>query len=148
MGDFDLFDWFYACAGCSMSRAHCRSGFVPKNNCRSSLSITAAVGEAPGSATVKRRNCGGSGTGTTLSGTSTHMQWSNGTGTKYSGTGTPRLLEYQCTFGTGTTLTGTSTNMRSLQDLSGISIFVQGHARISITTSRSLMRIVFKPTLG
>ena len=38
--------------------------------------------------------------------------------------------------------------MRFLQDLSEISILVQGHARLSITTSRSLMRIVFKPTLG
>ena len=131
-----------------MSRAHCRSDLVPENNCRSPLSITAAIGKAPGSATVKRSNCGGSGTGTTLTGTSTHMQWSNGTGTKYSGTGTPRLLDYQRTFGTSTTLIGTGTNMRSLQDLSGISILVQGHSRLSITTSRSLMRIVFKPTLG
>ena len=90
---------------------------------------------------MKRGNCGGSGTGTKLTGIGTHMQWSSGTGTKDSGTGTPRLLEYQCTFGTGT-------NMRSLQDLSGILILVQGHARLSIPTSRSLMRIVFKPTLG
>ena len=30
------------------------------------------------------------------------MQWNSGTGTKDSGTGTPRLLEYQCTFGTST----------------------------------------------
>ena len=30
------------------------------------------------------------------------MQWNSGTGTKDNGTGTPRLLEYQCTFGTGT----------------------------------------------
>ena len=97
---------------------------------------------------MKRGSCGGNGTGTTLTGTGTHMQWSNGTGTKDSGTGTPRLLEYQCTFGTGTTLTGTDTNMRSLQDLSRISILVQGHARLSIPTSRSLMRIEFKPTLG
>ena len=97
---------------------------------------------------MKRTSCGGSGTGTTFTGTDTHMQWSNGTGTKYSGTGTPSLLEHQCTFGTGTTLTGTGTNMRSLQDLSGISILVQGQARLSITTLRSLMRIVFKPTLG
>ena len=99
---------------------------------------------------MKRTRCGGSDTGTTLTGTGTHMQWSNGIGTKYSGNGTPRLLEYQCTFGTGTTITGTSTstNMRSLHDFSGISILVQGHARLLITTSRSLMRIVFKPTLG
>ena len=90
---------------------------------------------------MKRGSCGDSGTGTTLTGTSTHMQWS-------SGTGTPRLMEYQCTFGTDTTLTGTGTNMRSLQNLRGISILVQGHTRLSITTSRSLMRIVFKPTLG
>ena len=95
---------------------------------------------------MKRSSCGGNGTVTTLTGTGTHMQWSNGTGTKYSGTCTPRLLEYQCTFGTGTTLTGTSTNMRSLKDLSGISILMQGYARLSIITSRSLMRIVFKPT--
>ena len=88
---------------------------------------------------MKRGSCGGSGTGTTLTSTGTHMQWSNGTSTKDSGTGTLRLLEYQC---------GTYTNMRSLQDLSGISILVQGYARLSITTSRSLMRIVFKPTLG
>ena len=51
-------------------------------------------------------------------------------------------------FGTSTTLTGTSTNMRSLQDLSGISILVHGNARLLITTLRSLMRIVFKPALG
>ena len=95
---------------------------------------------------MKRSSYGGSGTDTTLTGTGTHMQWSNGISTKYSGTGTPRLLEYQCTFGTGTTIIGTGTNMRSLQNLSRISIFVQGHARLSITTSRSLMRIVFKPT--
>ena len=75
-------------------------------------------------------------------------QWSSGTGTKYSGTGTQRLLECQCTFGTGTTLTGTGTNMQYLQDLSGISILVQGLARLLTLTSRSLMRIVFKPTLG
>ena len=97
---------------------------------------------------MKRSSCGGSGTDTTLTGTGTHMQWSNGTGTKYSGTDTLRLLEYQCTFGIGTTLTGTSANKRSLQELSGISILVQGHARLSITTLRSIMRIVFKPTLG
>ena len=80
---------------------------------------------------MKKGRCGGS-----------------GTSTKYSGTGTQRLLEYQCTFGTGTTLTGTGTNMGSLQDLSGISILVLGHARLSILTSRLLMRIIFKPTLG
>ena len=76
---------------------------------------------------MNRGSYGGSGTGTTLIGTGTHMQWSNGTGT-------PRMLEYQCTFGTGTTLTGTGTNMRSFQDLNGISILVQGHALLSITT--------------
>ena len=76
-----------------MSRAHFRSGLVPENKRRSSLSITDALG----SFKVKRCSYGG-----------------NGTGTKDSGTGTPRLLEYQCTFGTGTTLTGTGTNMRSL----------------------------------
>ena len=97
---------------------------------------------------MKRGSCGGSGISTTLTGTGTHMQWSSGTGTKDSGTSTPRLLEYQCTFGTGTTLTSTDTNMRTLQDLSGILILVQGHARLSIPTLRSLMRIVFKPTLG
>ena len=97
---------------------------------------------------MKRGSCGGSGTGTTLTGTGTHMQWSSGTDTKDSGTGTPRLLEYQCTFGTGTILTGTSTNMRTLQDLNRISILVQGHALLSIPTSGSLMRIVFKTTLG
>ena len=53
-------------------------------------------------------------------------------------------MEYQWTFGTGTTLNGTDTNTQSLPNLSGISILVQGHARLSITTSRSLMRIVFK----
>ena len=58
------------------------------------------------------------------------------------------LLEYQWTFGTGTTLTGTGTSMRSLQDLSKISILGQGHARLLIPTLRSLMWIVFKPTLG
>ena len=70
---------------------------------------------------MKRGSCGGCGTGTTLIGTGSHMQWSSGTGTKDSGTGTkdsgtgtPRLLEYQCTFGTCTTLTGAGTNMRSL----------------------------------
>ena len=74
--------------------------------------------------------------------------WSSGTGNKYSGTDTQRLLECQWTFGTSTTLTGTDTNIQSLLDLSGISILVQGHASLSISTSRSLMRIVFKPTLG
>ena len=58
----------------------------------------------------------------------------------------PQPLEYQCIFGTDTTLTGTSINMRSLQDVSEISILVQGHAHLSISTSRSLMRILFKPT--
>ena len=80
---------------------------------------------------MKRGSCGGSGIGTTLTGTGTHMQWSSGTGTKDSGTGTPRLLEYQCTFGICTTLIGTGTNMRSLQDLSEISILVQGYTRLS-----------------
>ena len=47
-----------------------------------------------------------------------------------------------------TTLNGTDTNTQSLQNLNGISILVQGHARLSITTSRSLMRIVFKPLEG
>ena len=75
-------------------------------------------------------------------------QWSSGTGTKYSGTGTQRLLEYQWTFDIDATLIGTGTNMRYLQDLSGISILVQGHSRLLIPTSRSLMRIVFKATLG
>ena len=80
--------------------------------------------------------------------TCSEEQWSSGTDTKYSGTGTQRLLECQCTFGTGTTLTGTGTNMRSLQDLSRISILVYGHARLLTPTSRSLMKIVFKLTLG
>ena len=97
---------------------------------------------------MKRGSSGSSGIGTTLTDTDTHMQWSSSTGTKDSGTGTPRLLEYQCIFGTDTTLTSTGTNMRSLQDLSRISIVVQGHARLSITTLRSLRRIVFKPILG
>ena len=43
IGAFDLFYRLYACAGCSMSRAHFRSGLVPRNNCRSSLSITDTV---------------------------------------------------------------------------------------------------------
>ena len=47
-----------------MSRAHFRSGLSPENNCRSSLSITDAVGEAPGSSKVKWGSCGGSATGT------------------------------------------------------------------------------------
>ena len=37
---------------------------VDDNHCR----------EAPGSAIMKRSSCGGSGTGTTLTGTGTHMQ--------------------------------------------------------------------------
>ena len=57
-------------------------------------------------------------------------------------------MEYQYTLGTSTTLTGTGTNMQSLRDLSRISILVQGHARLSTTILRSLMRIVFKPTGG
>ena len=64
------------------------------------------------------------------------------------GTSTQVLLENQCTFSTGTTLTGTRTNMRSLQELRGISILGKGHARLLIPTSRSLMWIRFKPTLG
>ena len=83
---------------------------------------------------MKRGSCGGSGTSTTLIGTDIHMQWNSGTGTKDSGT--------------NTTVTGTCTNMRSLQGLSRISILVQGHACLLIPTSRSLMRIVFKPALG
>ena len=97
---------------------------------------------------MKRGISGGSSTSTTVIGTGTQMQWNSGTGTKDSGTSTPRPLEYQCTFGTSTTLTGTNTNMRSLQDLRGISIFVQGHALLLIPTSRLLMTIVFKPALG
>ena len=96
---------------------------------------------------MKRGSYGGNGTGTTLTSTGTHMQWSSGTDTKDSGTSTPRLLEYQCTFGTDTTLTGTDTNMRSLQDLSRISNLVQGHAHLLIPTLRALMRILFNPTL-
>ena len=72
-----------------------------------------------------------------------------------SGIGTKVLLEDQWSFGTGTTLAGTGTtlvgigtNMRSLQYLRGILILVQGHARLLIPTLRSLMWIVFKPTLG
>ena len=38
-----MFYCFYACAGCSMSRAHFHSDLVPKNNCRSSLLTTNAV---------------------------------------------------------------------------------------------------------
>ena len=44
IGAFDLFYRFYACVGYSMSRAHFRSGLVLADNCRSSLSITDAVG--------------------------------------------------------------------------------------------------------
>ena len=58
------------------------------------------------------------------------------------------LLKNQWGFSTGITLTGIGTNMRSLQDLRGISILVQGHTRLLIPTLRSLMWIVFKPTLG
>ena len=58
------------------------------------------------------------------------------------------LLKNQWGFSTGTTQTSTGTNMRYLQDLRGILILVQGHARLLIPTSRSLMWIVFKPTLG
>ena len=65
-----------------------------------------------------------------------------------SGIGTKVLLEDQWSFSTGTTLAGTGTNMRSLQGLRGISILVQGHVRLLIPTLRSLMWIVFKPTLG
>ena len=43
IGAFDLFYRFYACAGFSMYRAHFHRDLVPKNNCRSSLSIIAAV---------------------------------------------------------------------------------------------------------
>ena len=57
-------------------------------------------------------------------------------------------MEYQYIFGTGTTLIGTGTSMQSLRNLSIISSSVQGHALLSTTTSRSLMRIVFKPTGG
>ena len=38
--------------------------------------------------------------------------------------------------------------MRSLQDLRGISILVQGHACLLVPTSRSLMWIVFSPLEG
>ena len=92
-------------------RAHFRSGLNLENKRRSSLLITDAVGRPPGSYKVKRVSYGGSGTDTTLTRTVTHMQWSSGTGTKDSGIGTPRLLEYQCTFGTGTTLIGIGTKM-------------------------------------
>ena len=57
-------------------------------------------------------------------------------------------MEYQYTFGTSTTLTGTGNNMQSLWDLSIISILVQGHARLSTTTLRSLMRIVLFKAIG
>ena len=57
-------------------------------------------------------------------------------------------MEHQYTFGTGTTITGTGTNMQSLRDLSRIPIFVQGYARLSTITSRSLRRMVFKPIEG
>ena len=60
----------------------------------------------------------------------------------------PKAVEHQYTFGTGTTLTGTSTNVLSLWDLSRILILVQGYARLSTTTSRSLRRMVFKPIEG
>ena len=55
---------------------------------------------------------------------------------------------YRYHIGTDTTLTGIGTEMRSLQDLRGISISVQWHTRRLIPTSRSIMWIVFKPTLG
>ena len=35
--------FFYACVGCSISRAHFHSGLVLEDNCRSSLSITDIV---------------------------------------------------------------------------------------------------------
>ena len=57
-------------------------------------------------------------------------------------------MEYQYTFGTGTTLTGTGTSMQYLRDLSRIPILVQGYARLSTTTSRSVRRMVFKPIEG
>ena len=85
--------------------------------------------------------------------TCSEIQWSCGTGTTLPGNGTQVLLEYQWSFGTsatligiGTTLTSTGTNMLFLQDLRGIMILVQGHARLLTPTLSSLMWIVFKPT--
>ena len=60
----------------------------------------------------------------------------------------PKAVEHQYTCGTGTTLIGIGTNMQSLRDLSRIPIFVQGYARLSTTTSRSLRRMVFKAIEG
>ena len=60
----------------------------------------------------------------------------------------PKAVEYQYTFGTSTTLAGTGTSMQYLRDLSRIPILVQGYARLSTTTSRSLRRMVFKPIEG
>ena len=60
----------------------------------------------------------------------------------------PKVDEHQYTFGTGTALTGTGTNMQSLRDLSRIPILVQGYARLSTTTWRSLRRMTFKPIEG
>ena len=44
VGSFHIFYRFYACAGCSMSRAYFCKGLVPDDDCKSSLSITDAVG--------------------------------------------------------------------------------------------------------
>ena len=76
------------------------------------------------------------------------IQWSLGTSSKSVWYRYLSAVENQCGFGTDTTLPGTGTKMRSLQDFRGISILVQGHARLLVPTSRSLIWIVFKPTLG
>ena len=151
IGAFILLYYFYACAGRSMFCAHFCSGLVSRGQLQIITVDSRCFREAPGNNEVKLGNYGDIGTGT-------HMQLRyNGVLVpvpSQSGIGTEVLLENQWSFGTGTSygigtiLTSTGTNMLSLQDLRRISILVQRHARLLIPTSRSLMWIVFKPTLG
>ena len=133
-----------------MFYAHFRSSLVSKGQLQIIVVDSKRCREALGNYEVKLGNCGDISTGTKSIGTGTHMQLSYSgvlvLGPNKSGTGTQVLLENQWSFGTDTTLIGTGTNMRSLQNLRGISILVQGHACLLIPTSRSLMWIIFKPT--
>ena len=76
IGSFDLFHFFYACAGCSMFRAHFRSGLVSKGQLQIIAVDSRRCREAPDSYEVKLGNYGDIGTSTKSTSTGTHMQLS------------------------------------------------------------------------
>ena len=73
IGAFDLFYYFYACAGCSMFCEHFRGGLVSRGQLQIIAVNSRRCREASSIYEVKLGNCGNIGTGTNSTGTGTHM---------------------------------------------------------------------------